>query len=67
MYSYKEKTKPYPPMGVGFCGCNEYEGRSHFIPHIAIEHLLVGQFRGYLQKFGQKNTRDFRISKLGEI
>ena len=51
-------------MGVGFFGCNEYEGRSHFIPHIAIEHLLVGKFRGYLQKFGRKkHTRflDFKI------
>ena len=51
-------------MGVGFCCCNEYEGRSHFIPKIAIEHLLVGQFRVFAEVWTKKTHK---ISKLGEI
>ena len=37
---------------IGDCG---YQGRNHFLPHIAKEYVLVGTFCGHMQKFGPKS------------
>ena len=38
---------------TGLVGGGGGEG-GNFRPHIAIEHLLVGEFRGHMQKFGPR-------------
>ena len=39
-----------------------YQWRSHFWPHVAIKHLLLGIFRGHMQKFWQKSKNLSEIS-----
>ena len=39
-----------------------YQGRSHFRPHIAIDHLLLVTFRGQMKKIGPKSQKLSEIS-----
>ena len=38
-------------------GPPRYQGRSHFRPHITIEHLLLGKLRGHMPNFGLKSKK----------